>query len=252
MSPTPKLKVLDLFSGIGGFSLGLERTGGFETVAFCEIEEFPRRVLAKHWPEVPCYHDVRELTADALHRDGIAPNAIVGGFPCQGLSAAGSRAGLSDARSGLWSEFARLIGEIRPIFVLLENSPELLDNGFGDVLGSLAALGYNAQWDCIPASALGAPHDRDRIWALAYPQTVAWVHEPDLRKEFRRWLSDDKHPWATSAWDAPEAAVCRVDDGIPHRVDRTGALGNSIIPVIPELIGSAFLAGLGRQQRAAA
>jgi DNA (cytosine-5)-methyltransferase 1 len=246
-----KLKVLDLFSGIGGFSLGLERTGGFETVAFCEIDPFCRQVLAKHWPTVRQYHDVRTLTADALERDGITPNVIVGGFPCQGLSAAGARAGLSDARSGLWSEFARLIGELRPIFVLLENSPELLDNGFGDVLGSLASLGYNAQWDCIPASALGAPHDRDRIWALAYPQTVAWVHQPDLRQEFRSWLSDDNHPWSTDAWDAPETAVCRVDDGVPNRVDRTGALGNSIIPLIPELIGGAVLAGLGHTRLAA-
>ena len=86
-----KLKVIDLFSGIGGFSLGLERTGGFETVAFCEIEEFPRRVLAKHWPKVPCYNDVRELTAETLRRDGIAVDVITGGFPCQDLSVAGSQ-----------------------------------------------------------------------------------------------------------------------------------------------------------------
>src|SRR3546814_2327615 len=91
-----KLKVLDLFSGIGGFSLGLERTGGFETVAFCEIEEFPRRVLKKHWPEVPCYHDVRELTADRLAADGIADiDVIAGGFPCQDISIAGRGLGLS-------------------------------------------------------------------------------------------------------------------------------------------------------------
>jgi DNA (cytosine-5)-methyltransferase 1 len=81
-----KLRVLDLFSGIGGFSLGLERTGGFETVALCEIEEYPRRVLQKHWPKVPIYHDVRELTADTLRRDGIAVDVICGGFPCQDLS----------------------------------------------------------------------------------------------------------------------------------------------------------------------
>ena len=104
-----KLKVLDLFSGIGGFSLGLERTGGFETVAFCEIEEFPRRVLAKHWPGVPCYHDVRELTADRLHKDGIAVDVITGGFPCQDLSLAGKQGGMGEGtRSGLWSEIDRL------------------------------------------------------------------------------------------------------------------------------------------------
>ena len=113
----PKLRVLDLFSGIGGFSLGLDRTGGFETVAFCEIESFPRRVLAKHWPEVPCYDDVRTLTAARLAADGITVDAICGGFPCQDISNAGLRAGIEGERSGLWSEYARLIGEIRPRYV---------------------------------------------------------------------------------------------------------------------------------------
>lgn len=144
-----KLRVLDLFSGIGGFSLGLERTGGFETVAFCEIEDFPRRVLAKHWPEVPCYHDVRELTADTLRRDGIAVDVICGGFPCQDISAAGRREGIGGTRSGLWREYARLVGEIRPRVVIVENSAELLGNGMDVVLGDLAALGFDAQWDCI-------------------------------------------------------------------------------------------------------
>src|SRR6478736_264326 len=117
-----KLRVLDLFSGIGGFSLGLERTGGFETVAFCEIEEFPRKVLQKHWPEVPCYHDVRELTADTLRRGGIAVDVICGGCPCQDIAGAGLQAGMGDGtRSGLWSEIARLILELGPQFVLVEN-----------------------------------------------------------------------------------------------------------------------------------
>src|SRR3546814_777425 len=165
-----KLKVLDLFSGIGGFSLGLERTGGFETVAFCEIEEFPRRVLKKHWPEVPCYHDVRELTADRLAADGIADiDVIAGGFPCQDISIAGRGLGLSGERSGLFAEVARLVGELRPQFVLLENVAELLSRGLGDVLGALASLGYDAEWDCIPAAIIGSPHIRDRAWILAYP-----------------------------------------------------------------------------------
>ena len=107
-------RLLDLFSGIGGFSLGLERTGGFKTVAFCEIEAFPRRVLAKHWPGVPIYDDVRTLTAERLAADGIAVNAICGGFPCQDISNAGSQAGIEGERSGLWSEIARLAGERLP------------------------------------------------------------------------------------------------------------------------------------------
>jgi DNA (cytosine-5)-methyltransferase 1 len=163
-----KLRVLDLFSGIGGFSLGLERAGGFETVAFCEIEPYPRAVLAKHWPTVPCYDDVRTLTADALRRDGIAVDVICGGFPCQDLSFAGKRAGLEGARSGLWGQYARLIGELRPRFVIVENVPGLLSLGMGTVLGDLAALGYDATWDCIPAAAVGAPHRRDRVWLVAF------------------------------------------------------------------------------------
>lgn len=163
-----KLKLLDLFSGIGGFSLGLERTGGFETVAFCEIEDFPRRVLAKHWPEVPCYEDIRELNAGTLQRDGIAVDAICGGFPCQDISTAGKGAGIEGERSGLWSEYARLIGELRPSVVFVENVSALLGRGLDKVLGDLAALGYDAEWHCIPASAVGAPHRRDRLWIMAY------------------------------------------------------------------------------------
>jgi DNA (cytosine-5)-methyltransferase 1 len=164
-----KLKVLDLFSGIGGFSLGLERTGGFETVAFCEIEDFPRRVLAKHWPSVLCYRDVRELTAERLAADGIAVDVICGGFPCQDISTAGKGAGLAGERSGLWSEIARLVGELRPRYVIVENVSALLGRGLGTVLGDLAEIGYDAEWHCIPASHVGAPHRRDRIWIVAYP-----------------------------------------------------------------------------------
>ena len=160
------MKVLDLFSGIGGFSLGLERAG-MTTAAFCEIEPYCRAVLAKHWPGVPIYEDIRTLSADALRRDGIAVDAICGGFPCQDLSHAGKRAGLEGERSGLWGEYRRLIGEIRPRFVIVENVPGMLSLGMGTVLGDLAALGYDAVWDCIPASAVGAPHRRDRVWVVA-------------------------------------------------------------------------------------
>jgi DNA (cytosine-5)-methyltransferase 1 len=171
-----KLRVLDLFSGIGGFSLGLERTGGFETVAFCEIEEFPRKVLRKHWPEVPIYEDVRTLTADVLERDGIAVDVITGGFPCQDISTAGKQAGIGEGtRSGLWSEIVRLTRELSPRYVIVENVANLLSGPsekrggwFGRVLGDLAECGYDAEWENIPASALGAPHRRERVWIVAY------------------------------------------------------------------------------------
>jgi DNA (cytosine-5)-methyltransferase 1 len=169
-----RVNVLDLFSGIGGFSLGLERAG-MRTVAFCEIDPFARRVLAKHWPDVPCYDDVRSLTAKRLAADGIAAvDVICGGFPCQDISFAGKGAGLAGERSGLWSEYARIIGEFRPRFVIVENVAALLSRGLDAVLGDLASLGYDAEWHCIPASAIGAPHRRDRVWILAYRQADAF------------------------------------------------------------------------------
>jgi DNA (cytosine-5)-methyltransferase 1 len=160
------MNVLDLFSGIGGFSLGLERAG-MKTAAFCEIDEYCRRVLARHWPGVPIYDDVRTLTAERLVRDGVAADVICGGFPCQDISVAGKGAGLAGERSGLWSEYARIIGEVRPRYVIVENVAALLGRGLSRVLGDLATLGYDAEWHCIPACAVGAPHRRDRLWIVA-------------------------------------------------------------------------------------
>lgn len=251
-----KLRVLDLFSGIGGFSLGLERAGGFETVAFCEIEPYCRRVLAKHWPGVPQYDDVRTLTADTLARDGITVEVICGGFPCQDLSFAGKRAGLTGARSGLWGEYRRLIGELRPRFVIVENVPGLLSLGMGTVLGDLAALGYDATWDCIPASAVGAPHSRDRVWIVGHTNVnrkpVGTVNDeaprmPDDAPDANRNGTLDGHCWPSGADDqwGIEPDVGRVAHGVPSRVDRLKALGNSVVPQIPELIGRAIMQAEG-------
>lgn len=161
------MKVLDIFSGIGGMSLGLQRAG-FETVAFCEIDEWCRRVLAKHWPKVPIYDDVRNLTAAGLRADGIDRiDLICGGFPCQDISLAGKGAGLEGERSGLWREYARLIGELRPRFVLVENVGALRGRGLCTLLGDFASLGYDAEWHSVPAAAVGAPHLRDRVWIIA-------------------------------------------------------------------------------------
>lgn len=250
-----KLKVLDLFSGIGGFSLGLERTGGFETVAFCEIDPFCRRVLKKHWPEVPQYDDVRTLTADRLAADGISVDVVTAGFPCQGISIAGKGLGLSDPRSGLWSDTFRLISELEPIAALLENSAELLGRGLGDVLGDLASLGYDAEWHCIPAGNIGASHERDRIWVTAYPNSERRGEHHSAPLSIPALVPRHSDHFGYEGWQTPWEQileeVCRVDDGLRGRLDKLGFkhLGNAVVPQIPELIGNAILASL--QQEAA-
>jgi len=273
---TEPYRLLDLFSGIGGFSLGLERSGGFKTVAFCEIEKFPRQVLAKHWPGVPIYEDVRTLTAARLAADGIGVDAICGGFPCQDISTAGKGAGIAGERSGLWSEYARLIGELRPLYVIVENVAALLGRGLDRVCGDLAALRYDAEWHCIPASAVGAPHRRDRLWLVGHTndksqptctkhdeasgmsRVVAYaisgrqsgsrqpVHALHPAPRITRQAIDAFYGRVAGQW-AVEPDVGRVAYGVSDRMDRLKALGNAVVPQIPELIGRAILAAEGRQ-----
>jgi DNA (cytosine-5)-methyltransferase 1 len=246
------LRVLDLFSGIGGFSLGLERTGGFETVAFCEIDPFRRRVLAKHWPGVPCFEDIRSLGAEQIARLG-AVDAICGGFPCQDVSGIGQRRGLAGARSGLWREFARLVRQVRPAYVLVENVEGLRSRGLDDVLGDLAALGYDAEWDCVPAAYVGAPHPRDRIWIVAHRQEIGWgeavldVEGPQAPPAGQPPRNGPAHG---RQWQ-PEPALGRVVHGLPDRVERVAALGDAIVPAMAEVIGRRVLASRA-QLRAAA
>jgi DNA-cytosine methyltransferase len=186
-----KFKVIDLFSGIGGFSLGLEETGHFETVAFCEIEKYPQKILKKHWPDVPIYEDVKNVTAKRLRADGIITNGdrivVTGGFPCQDLSIAGKQKGITAERSGLWSELHRIIGEIRPDYALVENVSALLSGPgerpgewFGKILGDLAEIGFDARWYSIQASDMGAPHKRNRVWIVGYPNNN--TNKTDSRK----------------------------------------------------------------------
>lgn len=343
------LTVMDLFSGIGGFSIGLESTGGFKTASFCEIDPFCRRVLAKHWPEVPCHDDVR--TRQFVEGEA---DVIVGGFPCQDISRAGKRAGLSGERSGLYRELVRAIRVVRPKFAIVENVAALLGDGLDVVLGDLAEIGFDAEWDCIPACAVGAPHERDRVWIVAHASSAGFDGRPSeglrreardiaqgstqsrdfremgaaglspdadssnpndrhghadeticagrnaavssidevadparigcgqggarrpadsfarVRDEARRNAADpygarlsfgsrlgghaqsEQSPAQRSAeQDGPESiwpdepALCGVDDGLPHRTHRIAALGNAVIPKIPELIGLAILAPYG-------
>lgn len=249
-----RLRVLDLFSGIGAFSLGLERTGGFEAIAFCEIEPYPRRVLAKHWPKVPCYHDIRELTAAGLAADGISVDAICGGFPCQNVSIAaavhGGDTSLDGGQSGLWFEYSRLIDELRPRVAFIENVDRLAGDGLDRVLRSLAALGYDAQWDVVPGWLVGAPQARKRIWIVAYP---AGQRVEGLFESVRAGAAGQG--WAGSAPDLldiansafggddrfPQPLLRGMDDRPANWVDRLHGCGNAVIPAIPELIGRAYL-----------
>lgn len=158
-----KLKVLDLFSGIGGFSLGLERTGGFETVAFCEIDPFCQKVLKKHWPDVPIYNDVRTLEYDG------AVDVITGGFPCQPFSTAGRRKGAADDRH-LWPAMFSLIKKHRPTWVIGENVAGHISMGLDNVLSDLGSAFYAARTFVIPAVAVDAKHRRDRTWIVGYAE----------------------------------------------------------------------------------
>jgi len=272
------LRVLDLFSGIGGFSLGLERAG-MQTVAFCEIDKVAQQVLRKHWPNVPIFDDVKTLKGEQLGTIDV----ICGGFPCQDLSFAGKGAGLTGARSGLWWEFHRLIKEIKPSWVIIENVAALRSRGLDKVCGSLAEIRYDAEWHCIPASAVGAHHQRDRVWIIAYPnhagsrtpehgvdqdgQTLEQERQDKLlggvsgcgtvvsdtnvlrtqvpiegRHPSQQVLGGTSEAWRVavgSTWSV-EPPICRVADGVPNRAHRIKQLGNAVVPQIPELIGRAI------------
>jgi DNA (cytosine-5)-methyltransferase 1 len=205
---------------------------------------------------------------------------ICGGFPCQDISVAGKGAGIEGERSGLWAEYRRIIGEVRPRYVIVENVAALLGRGLGRVLGDLATLGYDAEWHCIPASAVGAPHRRDRIWIVAYPycpergslggprQRLAWAQclsqwqesadRPEPGGEIApnadstrlstsgsepngaNWRDARRMP-SSSDWWTIEPDVGRVAHGVPARVDRIRSLGNSLVPQIAEMIGRAIM-----------
>lgn len=196
------MKVLDLFSGIGGFSLGLERAG-METVAFCEVDETCQRVLEKHWPEIPIWDDVKSLNKNALSAIGIDQiDVICGGFPCQDISVAGKGKGLKGERSGLWFEYKRLIGDLRPRYAIIENVANLRSRGLTTVLQDLRALGYNVEWHIISACSIGAVHRRERIWIIAYADGTQRPRDgsPErIKKELSRVGNDGSERIATDA-----------------------------------------------------
>lgn len=243
-----KATVLDLFSGIGGFSLGLH-WAGMQTTAFCEADPFARTILTRHWPAVPCYPDIRTLSAAQLRDHGMPrPDLVCGGFPCQDISLAGHGAGIGGARSGLWSHMARLVDECRPRWVVVENVPGLRVRGADRVVSDLAALGY-ASWPCVVGAAhAGAPHRRARVWVVAKAISADaggagledWV---DRATQPPPVLPVERH----HGWPAAPGH-CRVDDGLPAGLDRTAyrrarltALGNAVVPGCAAMIGRAII-----------
>lgn len=371
-----KLRLLDLFSGIGGLSLGLEMSGAFQTSAFCEIDPYCRSVLKKHWPEVPICHDIRTMETyrrtespgngfirarsfnwegsrkirgepprnvghftsahDHEESDCISPkeaensnkgkapsessplplqsgshhaganqgcegagyglremrgtgdghrphscsvagwsdnsgkssasmphmscekiarrkedisdvgqiDAICGGFPCTDISGAGKRAGIEGEQSGLWYEYARLIGELRPRYVIVENVADLLVRGIDEVLRTLAALGYDAEWHCIQACDVGAFHIRDRVFIIAYPsgggqygKEAAQQGEGAERLFGRSRFFEGKIKAEREKWWPAEPYIPRVAYGVPSGLDRCRILGNAVVPQIAKIIG---------------
>ena len=258
-----------LFAGIGGLDLGLERAG-MECVWQVEIDDYATKVLEKHWPNVRRWRDVTTFPPRSIEEWKC--DLICGGFPCQDISYAGKGAGLNGARSGLWWEFARCIRQIRPRFVLVENVGALLVRGIDEVLGTLASLGYDAEWHCIPAAAVGAPHIRDRVFILGYcnsspsnaftttsrPRDAACKSSGKSSVVADTTGSDDTQSRNTTRgaqtqsrnicwgnrrnrrWES-EPDVGRVAYGVPNRLDRLRCLGNAVVPQVAEYVGRQIL-----------
>ena len=249
-----KLKVLDLFSGIGSFSYGLEKTGLYETVAFCEWDKKCQAVLNKHWPSVPKFSDIANLVylEDGILHDDLdgltvftKVDVITGGFPCQDISLAGKGAGLEGERSGYWRHYKRLIKDIQPKGVIIENVSALRNRGLDQVLQDLHEVGYDAEWHCIPASHLGATHQRDRIWIIAYSRSFRGEGFKSLEclgstRQRREGRKEDlqfiySNPFGRSN-SIPQPLLRGVDVRLAGRVDRLKQVGNSVYwPIVQGL-----------------
>jgi DNA (cytosine-5)-methyltransferase 1 len=226
------VRVGSLFAGIGGFDLAA-RWMGWETAWFSEIDPYASAVLAKHWPGVPNHGDI--TTIDFTQVGPV--DLLCGGFPCQDISKNSPRAsgGINGERSGLWREYLGAIRVLRPHYVVVENVPALFVRGFERVLGDLAALGYDAEWEVFPACAVGAPQSRDRLWVLAYPASERVEGDWPARVEVaclpgKSWLPRRDGAGARETqWEA-EPSMGRLVNGIPAWVDRLRGLGNAIVP----------------------
>lgn len=239
---------LDLCSGIGGFALAVRWLGG-TTIGFCEIEEYPQRVLRKNFPGVPIHDDLRTLTGDIVSGWG-RPNLITAGYPCQPFSVAGQRRGENDDRH-LWPDVRRIIAEVRPRLVLAENVYGHVNMGLDQVLSDLEAEGYDAGALVVPACAVDAPHRRDRVWVMAHANGDGEPTGPEHGDEGCGELGT--HPNSSSvgracedytiqagrdtvvngSWRSPQPSIRGVDDGLSPDVElRLRALGNAIVPQV--------------------
>lgn len=234
------LKVGSLFSGIGGFDVAA-RWMGWRTVWVSEIDQFCNVVLAHHFPDAPNHGDITAIDFTTVE----PVDVLVGGFPCQDISIAGRKEGITGSRSGLWKEYVRAICELRPRYVVVENVSAIRHNGIDTVLRDLAEVGYDAEWSCFGAENVGAPHKRERFWLLAYPrsQCVADTFESGreggiLGRENTEREGVVGHTGCSGAvceqqgqdWWATEPNVGRVAHGVPARVAQLRALGNAIVP----------------------
>jgi DNA (cytosine-5)-methyltransferase 1 len=248
----------ELFGGIGGFSLGFERAGLTKRWSV-EIDPYCQRVLRKHWPNCGEWDDVRTFPPDPAEDWRV--DVIAGGFPCQDISNAGPRVGIEGSRSGLWSEFSRIIRVLRPRFVVVENVPEITlpRGGLGVVLGDLASMGFDAEWGCLPAAAFGAPHIRERFFAVAYSETcdggrIGRRKESTCRHSGPCWNADRNDAQArvyepkrariaraARCWGTDQPGLDRASYGVPNRVHRLRALGNAVVPQVAQWLGERLM-----------
>jgi len=238
------VKLLSMFSGCGALDLALERAG-FTPTAFCEVNPYASKVLARHWPNVPNLGDVTQADFTTVQAE-----AICAGFPCQDLSNAGKRAGLAGERSGLFWQVIRAVRMVRPKIVLLENVAALHNRGLGEVFGALAEISYDAVADCIPASYVGAPHDRDRTVIVAYPIGGQWRPEPYRRALGRMGRVQQSIPWQRD-WQSALREFRGMDDGSTYRVYRIDTIRNAVVVPLFEQVGRAIMAGFQEERTAA-
>ncbi|AAN07998.1 DNA methyltransferase [Mycobacterium phage Che9d] len=248
------MNVLSLFSGIGGLELGLERAG-MTVVGQVEINPYCRQILAKHWPHVPRHDDVRTTVEWWESEERPRVDLICGGFPCQDISNAGARKGITGPKSSLWGGMLHTVRNIRPRYVLIENVAALLVRGVDTVLADLHESGFNAEWSVLSACAMGAPHTRERLFILAYPnnQRLQASGKSRVRDDFEMAFRGvgTEHVHAVAQPDssqrgahwASEPGVDRMADGISAELDRRRlfALGNAVVPQISEHIGRMIL-----------